>query len=115
MSDEHKTDTPVQHVLSFFTDTDGSQVFVHADAAGLDILIRSLTRLRRRLDEDICDHDHLLTNDWSGRGNLSTRAIGEGDRLVHHVKLYAWTPEWVAKHQLSDFAANEPTSESRNA
>lgn len=96
------TDTPVSHFLSFSTDADGNQVFVHADAAGLDFLIRSLTRLRQRLDEDICDHDHLFTNEWSGNGDLRTRVVGEGDRLVHHVKLYAWTSEWVAKHHLND-------------
>jgi len=90
------------HVLSFSTDADGKQVFVHADAAGLDFLIHSLAQLRQRLTEGICDHDHLFTNEWSGNGDLSTKTLGECDRLVHHVKLFAWTPEWVAKHHLSD-------------
>ena len=115
MSNEHKTDTPVPHVLSFSTDADGQQLIVHADAAGLDFLIRSLTRLRERLDEDICDHDHLFTNEWSGNGDLSTRFLSESDHLVHHVKLYAWTPEWVAKHHLNDSDPNAPIRNDRNA
>jgi hypothetical protein len=41
------------YVLSFATDKDGDQVFIHADAKGLDYLIRSLTRIRRNMDEDV--------------------------------------------------------------
>ena len=87
------------HILSFATDADGDQVFIHADDAGLDHLIRSLTHIRRKLDEDFCDHDHLMTDAWGG-GELSERILDEGARLVHHVKIYGWTPEWVQKHHL---------------
>jgi Immunity protein 32 len=86
-------------ILSFSTDADGDQVFIHADAAGLDHLIQSLTRIRRKLDDDICDHDHLMTDAWGGR-ELSEATLDEGARLVHHVKIYAWTPEWIEKHHL---------------
>jgi len=85
--------------LSFATDADGNQVFIHADAGGLDHLIRSLTHIRRKLDENICDHDHLMTDAWGGH-ELSERTLEKDERLVHHVKIYGWTPEWIEKHHL---------------
>jgi hypothetical protein len=95
-------DTSPSHVLSFFTDADGDQVFMHADAAGLDFLIQRLSSLRTHLDRGECEHEHLFTSAWTGSGHLSTRGAGEGDHLVQHVKIYAWTSEWVQKHHLSD-------------
>ena len=87
------------YTLSFPTDRDGNQVFIQADAAGLDYLIQSLTFLRHKLDENICEHDHLMTDAWGGR-ELSKSTLDEGARLVHHVKIYGWTPEWIEKHRL---------------
>jgi hypothetical protein len=46
------------YTLSFATDADGDQVFIHADAKGLDARILSLTDIRRKLDENVCEHDH---------------------------------------------------------
>ena len=85
------------HILSFTTDKEGNQVFIHADAAGLDYLIRSLSRIRKNIDADVCDHDHLMTDAWGGR-ELTERGLDEGARTVHHVKIYGWTPEWIQKH-----------------
>ena len=110
VSNERETDIPVSHVLNFSTDPEGGQVFIHADVGGLDFLIRSLSRLGHRLDANICDHEHLFTNDWSGNGDLRTRILDQNQSLVHHVNLYAWTPEWAAKHLLHDTHAIEPTS-----
>jgi hypothetical protein len=87
------------YTLSFATDADGHQVFIHADAGGLDYLIRSLTHIRRKLDENVCDHDHLMTDAWGGR-ELSERTLEKNERLVHHVKIHGWTPEWIEKHHL---------------
>ena len=87
------------YTLSFATDADGDQVFIHADAAGLDHLIRALTGIRRKLEEDACDHDHLMTDAWGGH-ELSERTLDSDARVVHHVKIYGWTPEWIAKHNL---------------
>ena len=28
-------------------------------------------------------------------------SLAEGVHLIHHVKIYGWTPEWIQKHQLS--------------
>ncbi len=87
------------YTLSFATDADGDQIFIHADAGGLDHLIRSLSHIRSKLDENICDHDHLMTDSWGGH-ELSERTLDEDARLVHHVKIYGWTPEWIEKHHL---------------
>ena len=89
------------HVLNFATNAEGDQLFIHADSAGLDTLIRSLTQLRLKLDQGDCDHDHLMTDAWGGVG-LTERSLKEGERTVHHVKIYAWTSEWVERHHLRD-------------
>lgn len=89
------------HVLSFATDTEG-QVFVHANAEGLDHLIASLGRLRDRVKEGESDHDHFMTPSWGGN-ELTERTLAESSKelaTVHHVKIYAWPQEWVKKHQL---------------
>ena len=109
MATSKHPDRPPKHVLSVFTDADGDQVFVHADAAGLDFLIQRLTSLRAHLDRGECEHEHLFTSAWIGSGDLSTRGAGEGDHLVQHLKIYSWTSEWVEKHHLSD-AGDESTS-----
>jgi hypothetical protein len=46
------------YTLSFATDPDGDQVFIHTDAKGLDAPILSLADIRRKLDENVCEHDH---------------------------------------------------------
>jgi hypothetical protein len=88
------------YVLSFATDKDGDQLFVHADAKGLDYLIRSLTRIRQKIDQDVCDHDHLMMDDWGGAG-LSERSMPDGVHMIHHVKIFGWTQEWARKHGLT--------------
>ena len=85
------------YVLSFATDQERDQLFIHADAAGLDYLIRSLARIRQSIDANICDHDHLMTAAWGG-SELTERGLDEGTRTVQHVKIYGWTPEWIQKH-----------------
>jgi hypothetical protein len=88
------------HILSFATDNDGDQLFIHADVKGLDHLIRSLTHIRKKVDENYCEHEHLMTDAWGGR-ELSERSMQDGTNLIHHVKIYGWTPEWVQKHGLA--------------
>ena len=51
---------------------DSQSPSIHADAGGLDHLIRSLAHIRSRLDENVCDHDHLMTDAW-GTHELSER------------------------------------------
>ncbi len=89
--------TNQEHVLALFSDNEG-QVSLHADDKGLEILITALQRLRQKISETTCEHDHLITEAWGGSGEL-TEAQGcetEG-QLVHHLKLYGWTDEWAKK------------------
>ena len=100
------------HLLSILADHEG-QLFVHADAKGLDLLIKSLQRLRNKLAEGKCDHDHLMTKAWAGDGEL-TESPGcekEGD-IVHHMKLYGWTDEWARKHGFIEDAPNQGVHDS---
>jgi hypothetical protein len=85
------------HILSFGTDKDGSQVFIHADLAGLDHLIRSLSHIRQKVESGICEHDHMMTDAWGGN-ELTEKVLDADARTVHHVKIYGWTQEWAEKH-----------------
>lgn len=87
------------HFLSFGTDQDGSQVFIHADRAGLDHLIGSLTALREQLDAGVCDHDHMMTDAWGGN-ELTEKVLDPDARTVHHVTIHGWTPERMETHGL---------------
>lgn len=88
-----------KHILSFATDSRGDQVFIHADVAGLDHLIRSLTYIREKVAGGTCEHDHMMTDAWGG--NELTEKVTDADaHTVHHVKIYGWTPEWIQKHGL---------------
>jgi hypothetical protein len=89
------------HLLCFVADDEG-QLFIHADAAGLDLLIGSLTHIRKRIDEEKCDHDHLMTESWGGQGLTEAPACGKDGRILHHVKIYGWTEEWARKHDLKN-------------
>ena len=87
------------HILSFATDKDCDQIFIHADVLGLDHLIRSLTHIRQKVAAGICEHDHMMTDAWGG--NELTETVTDADaHIVHHVKIYGWTPEWVQQHGL---------------
>ena len=46
-----------KHILSFATDNDGDPVFIHADVAGLDHLIRSLTHIREKIAAGACEQE----------------------------------------------------------
>jgi hypothetical protein len=85
------------HVLSVATDKDGDQVFIHADVAGLDHLICSLTHIREKVAEGVCEHDHMMTDAWGGN-ELTEKVTDVDAHTVHHVKIYGWTPEWIRKH-----------------
>lgn len=87
-----------EHVLALFSDSEG-QAFLHADDKGLEILITALQRLRRKIGEGQCDHDHLMTEAWAGDGELTDVPGCEKEgQLVQHLKIYGWTDEWAKKH-----------------
>ena len=86
-----------EHLLDVQTDSDGSQVFIHADAEGLATLSRSVERLRAKAESGECDHDHLFAQDWGGY-DLSASYLSEGMRHVSHVKIYGWSKDWLTKN-----------------
>lgn len=85
-------------MINLTSDGDGV-VHLHADKDGLDYLISSLQHLRDKIDQDICEHDHLMTESWGGH-DLSEKnpLIPEDHSMVHHLKIMAWTDEWTEKH-----------------
>lgn len=85
--------------LSFSIDAAGNQLFIHANAGGLDRLIRSLNHLRGELAQGVSDHDHLWTEAWAGN-ELSRPPLSDGERAIEHVKIWAWTPEKIHEHHL---------------
>jgi len=101
------------HILSFATDKEGDQVFIHADVPGLDHLIRSLTHIRQKVIAGICEHDHMMTDAWGG--NELTETVTDADaHIIHHVKIYGWTPEWLQKHGFRDEPDSPPNGVSKN-
>lgn len=91
------------NLLSLVADRDGDVVHLRADAGGLAVLISTLQKLQAGLARGQCEHDHLFSQEWAGSG-LSTSMLAaekdSGAKQIHHLKLYAWTPEWKLKHQL---------------
>jgi hypothetical protein len=86
-----------EYLLDIQTDSDGSQVFMHADAEGLAFIERAVSRLRQKAESGECDHDHLFAQDWGGN-ELSTSSLSDGMRHVSHMKIYAWSKVWLAEH-----------------
>jgi Immunity protein 32 len=73
-------------------------VSIHADVRGLGVLIDSLQRIKAKVEANVCEHDHLMSASWGGRELSEVKGCETGE-LVHHVKIYVWTPEWIAKHK----------------
>lgn len=89
-------------LLSFVTNQDGDQVFVHVDKNGLDLLISELMWLKSKLEQGECEHTHLLSPDWGG-DELTTSKLKDQQsekNLVHEVKIYGWNDEWKKTHGL---------------
>lgn len=94
--------TSVQHLLSFVTNQDGSMVTIHADLAGIEILIRELEALRDAIAGDDCPHTHLFSAEAAGK-ELSTSKLDNQPAEVNnacHVKIYGWNSEWAVRHGL---------------
>ena len=91
------------HLLSFNANESGDAVSVHADRAGLEFLRNAIDTLLRKLDEGLCDHEHLRSNAWAGIELSETMLASEaasGNTTVHHLEILAWTQEWKEKHGL---------------
>lgn len=86
------------YILNLTQDGDGV-THLHADKAGLETLIQRLQHLSSAIDDGICEHDHLMSEEWAG-DELSTQngIVADGHNTVHHLKLFGWTDEWAVKH-----------------
>lgn len=94
---------PPNYLLSVTSASSGDTVTIHADRDGLLALRARLDSLLAKLDRDASDHEHLRSVEWAGF-ELSTSMLASeranGHQAVHHVEIYAWSPEWKAHHGL---------------
>lgn len=88
-----------EFVLNLFTSAEGEEVILHADAAGLDMLIKELQAVRSAIDGDVCEHFHLLGEGWGG-DDLTAQTLEKDGHVVQHLKVCGWTEEWAVKHKL---------------
>lgn len=92
-----------KYLLSVTSVSSGDTVTIHADKAGLLVLRERLDVLLAKLDRDSSDHEHLRSAEWAGF-ELSTSMLASerahGHQTVHHVEIYAWSPEWKEHHKL---------------
>lgn len=90
-------------MLSIATEATGDIVYIHADATGIAELEAVVASLKKGLLAGECPHEHLYSPAWGGNELSETMLNQERDagcKQVHHVKLYAWSPEWASKHGL---------------
>ncbi|QDT04360.1 hypothetical protein K227x_27510 [Rubripirellula lacrimiformis] len=92
-----------RHLLSFVTNSDGSMVSIHADLAGIDLLIHELNVLRDDLLTNDCPHTHLFSSPPNAPQLTKTQLENQDMEVtcVDHVKIYGWNAEWAARHGLS--------------
>ena len=74
--------------LTYELSKDGGELFIHGDHAGLRFLAAKLTRLAEKTDVGLADHEHLMTDEWSGK-KLSTNVQGVDTKFLNHVKVIA--------------------------
>jgi|GEM_PF-686621 len=87
------------HLIGAVSDPSGGEVHLHLDQKGIDYLVETLSGLKVNLTSNKCDHAHLFSPAWAGN-ELSTIHISKGEQRVNHIKIYVWTPEWVANNNL---------------
>lgn len=92
------------HLLSFVTSTSGGYLAVHADLAGLTMLIDELETLREQLEKNECPHTHLFSSEAGGDELTVTKLANQEDEnvLVCHLKIYGWNEEWAVRHGLKE-------------
>lgn len=90
------------HVLSFITNSSGGYLAVHADLAGLTMLIDELESLREQLERNECPHTHLFSPEAAGDELTATKISEQEDEenIICHVKIYGWNEEWAVRHGL---------------
>ena len=74
-------------MLTFELDPDGSQLHVHADAAGVTLL---MTQLRSLAEAGKSGHAHLMTPEWSGT-ELTSEKQDPAATLLNKVTIHLWS------------------------
>jgi hypothetical protein len=92
----------VKHLLSFIANSDANMLTIHLDKEGIEFLIERLSKLKELLDHGQCEDCHLFTAESIGSELTSTKIHEQVNEaiVVQHVKLCAWTQEWVKEHGL---------------
>lgn len=91
------------YLLSVTSASSGDAVTIHADKEGLLALRARVDVLLAKLDRDASDHEHLRSAEWAGFELTTSMLASErthGHQTVHHVEIYAWSPEWKERHGL---------------
>jgi hypothetical protein len=90
------------HLLSFVTDSSGNYLAVHADLAGITMLIDELEILREQLEKGDCADTHLYSSEAAGRELTTTELADQKNEnnVVCHVLIYGWNQEWAVRHGL---------------
>ncbi|MDK6078809.1 Imm32 family immunity protein [Massilia varians] len=94
---------PPNYLLSVTSTRSGDAVTVHVDKEGLLALRARLDVLLAKLDGDASDHEHLRSAEWAGFELTTSMLASErthGHQTVHHVEIYAWSPEWKEHYGL---------------
>lgn len=94
---------PPNYLLSVTSASGGDTVTIHADKEGLLALRARLDGLLAKLDRDDSDHEHLRSAEWAGFELTTSMLASErahGHQTVHHVEIYAWSPEWKEHYGL---------------
>jgi len=99
---EFHPDWSEPHLLSFVTDHTGAYLAVHADLAGITMLIDELEGLREQLVLNDCPHTHLFSFLPDSNALTTTKLDSHVDEVnvVHSVKIYGWNEEWSRRHGL---------------
>jgi hypothetical protein len=98
--------------LSFVTDTPGQYLAVHADLAGITMLIDELEIIREQLEQNDCPHTHLFSPASVGTELTETKIASQEheNNVICHVKIYGWNEEWAVRHGLKpEQPKNEPS------
>ena len=77
------------YLLTFETDEEAEQIFIHGDAAGLEFFANSLLKIAEQAKSGEFPHDHFFTEEWGGN-ELSSEPQSENGNLINHVKVYGW-------------------------
>jgi hypothetical protein len=84
------------YLLTFETDDEGEQIFIHGDAQGLEYFAKTLLKISEQAKSGDFPHDHFFTPEWGG-SELSSEKQSEDTKLVNHVKVYGWPNNLGAK------------------